>query len=134
MGVRMRKSWRSSAEPWFQRSKTAAELKTTEAAASTSRSISSTLARRSGRATGGGARAARGAPGTRGGGGPRPHDARRAHGVGEAREIDHLHHLLEARVHLSHHVGHGALVGHLARGHGARAELVLEAVDDPAVL
>src|SRR2546430_4325301 len=53
-----------------------------------------------------------------------PHDSRGAHRVGEPREIDHLHHLLEAAADVAHHVGDRALVRHFTRGHGARPELV----------
>ena len=59
-----------------------------------------------------------------------PHHRGGAHAVRQPRQVDLLHHLLEAAVGLADQIGDGALQPDLARGHRAGAELVLEP-DDP---
>ena len=58
-----------------------------------------------------------------------PHHRGGAHAVRQPRQIDLLHHLLQAAIGVADQIGHRALQQDLARGHRAGAELVLEARD-----
>ncbi|VTM08179.1 Uncharacterised protein [Pseudomonas aeruginosa] len=57
------------------------------------------------------------------------HQAGGAHAIGQARHVDHVGHLLEAAADLADQVGAGAFQADLAAGHGAAAQLVLQADD-----
>ena len=61
------------------------------------------------------------------------HQAGGAHAIGQARQIDHGGHLLEAAAHFAHQMGAGAFQADLAAGDGAATQLVLQADDAVAV-